>query len=186
EGEWKVRQHGWSKHRTWRKLHLGVDESTGDILLGEVTGNDAADSELLAPLLSQLPEPTVVHQVSTDGAYDRRSCYGALRTRHIACVAIPPRHGARIWQHGNTHAERLARDENLRRIRMVGRQRWKDEINYHRRSLAETTMFRLKTIFGDKVTARTFVRQRIQLLLRCKALNLMTTLGMPKSELVVA
>ena len=24
EGEWKVRQHGWSKRRTWRKLHLGV------------------------------------------------------------------------------------------------------------------------------------------------------------------
>ena len=24
EGEWKVRQHGWSKRRTWRKLHLGT------------------------------------------------------------------------------------------------------------------------------------------------------------------
>ena len=23
EGEWKVRQHGWNKRRTWRKLHLG-------------------------------------------------------------------------------------------------------------------------------------------------------------------
>ena len=28
EGEWKVRQHGWNKRRTWRKLHLGVDEAT--------------------------------------------------------------------------------------------------------------------------------------------------------------
>ncbi len=28
EGEWKTRQHGVSKRRTWRKLHLGVDEST--------------------------------------------------------------------------------------------------------------------------------------------------------------
>ena len=25
EGEWKVRQHGYSKRRTWRKLHLGDD-----------------------------------------------------------------------------------------------------------------------------------------------------------------
>src|SRR3982751_3007307 len=32
EGEWKVRQHGWSKRRTWRKLHLGVDEATGEIV----------------------------------------------------------------------------------------------------------------------------------------------------------
>jgi Transposase DDE domain len=27
EGEWKTRQHGVSKQRTWRKLHLGVDVS---------------------------------------------------------------------------------------------------------------------------------------------------------------
>ena len=32
EGEWKVRQHGWSKHRTWRKVHLGVDEQSGELL----------------------------------------------------------------------------------------------------------------------------------------------------------
>ena len=31
EGEWQVRQHGRIKHRTWRKLHLGVDERTGEI-----------------------------------------------------------------------------------------------------------------------------------------------------------
>jgi hypothetical protein len=28
EGEWKCRKHGWSKRRTWRKLHLGVDPDT--------------------------------------------------------------------------------------------------------------------------------------------------------------
>lgn len=32
EGEWKVRQHGWTKRRTWRKLHLCVDEQKGDCL----------------------------------------------------------------------------------------------------------------------------------------------------------
>uniref|UniRef100_A0A0S4TX19 Transposase n=1 Tax=Ralstonia solanacearum TaxID=305 RepID=A0A0S4TX19_RALSL len=25
EGEWKVRKHGWSKRRTWRKVHLAMD-----------------------------------------------------------------------------------------------------------------------------------------------------------------
>jgi hypothetical protein len=53
-----------------------------------------------------------------------------------------------MWRHGNIRAERLARDENLRRIRLVGRAAWKRESGYHRRSLAETTMFRLKTIFS--------------------------------------
>lgn len=184
EGEWKVRMHGWSQRRTWRKLHIGADEITGDILLGEVTGNDVADSEVFGSLLNQLPLQQPIDQVSADGAYDRRVCYTALKERQVPHVAIPPQHNAKIWQHGNTQGERLVRDENLRRIRKVGRKQWKIEGDYHRRSLSETGMFRLKTIFGDRVSARMFATQRTQLLIRCKALNRMTALGMPQSVLV--
>jgi len=184
EGEWKVRQHGWSKRRTWRKLHIGVDESTGEILLSEVTGNDKADCEMLEPLLEQLPANISVSQISGDGGYDKRTCYEAIKRRNIGKVAIPPRHDARISRHGNFKGEPLIRDENLRRIRSVGRKKWKEESNYHRRSLVETTMFRLKTIFTDKVRSVKQANQRVQLLLRCKALNLMTTLGMPDSYVV--
>lgn len=184
EGEWKVRMHGWSKHRTWKKLHIGVDEESGDILMGEVTGNDTTDSEAIPALFEQLPQEQPINQFSADGAYDKRLCYKVLKDRGIAHIAIPPQHNARIWQHGNTKAERLTRDENLRRIRTVGRKKWKEEINYHRRSLSETTMFRIKTIFSDKVQARLFINQRVQLLLRCKALNIMTALGMPDSYVV--
>lgn len=179
EGEWKVRQHGWSKHRTWKKLHLGVDEQTGDILLGEVTGNETADCETLATLLGQVPAAIGIGQVSADGAFDKRMCYQALRQRGVKRVAIPPQKNARVWRHGNSQAERLARDENLRRIRAVGRAQWKKESGYHRRSIAETAMFRLKTIFTDKVRSRKEAIQRVELLLRAKALNRMTTLGMP-------
>lgn len=184
EGEWKVRQYGWSKRRTWKKLHIGVNEQTGDILLGEVTGNDMADCEVLTPLLDQLPKSASVDQVSADGAYDKRICYEELMRRSVPSIAIPPQHNAKIWRHGNTEASRLPRDENLRRIRSVGRKRWKEEIGYHRRSLVETAMFRLKTIFSDKVHSRSFVNQRTELLLRCRALNLMTMLGMPDTCVV--
>lgn len=184
EGEWKVRQHGWSKRRTWKKLHIGVDETTGDVLMGEVTGNDKADCEVFEPLFKQLPEGTPIDRVSADGALDKRMCYDTLRKRKVKHTAIPPQRGAHIWRHGNTKQERLARDENLRRIRNVGRETWKEEIGYHRRSLAETAMFRLKTVFTDKVRALKQANQRTQLLLRCKALNLMTTLGMPDSYVV--
>lgn len=184
EGEWKVRQHGWSKRRTWRKLHIGLDEHTKDILLGEVTGNDTADCQMLEPLLDQLPDDTPIDQFSGDGAYDKRVCYDALKGRNVLRITIPPQHNAKIWQHGNTHTQRHARDENLRSIRHIGRKRWKVESGYHRRSLAENTMFRIKTIFGEKVSARLFENQRTQLLIRCKALNWMTTLGMPESYVV--
>ena len=44
EGEWKTRQHGVSKRRTWLKLHLSVDEASGEILSAVVTNNDTHDS----------------------------------------------------------------------------------------------------------------------------------------------
>jgi IS5 family transposase len=178
EGEWKVRQHGYTYRRTWRKIHLGVDEASGEVVAAVVTTNNYHDSQILPDLLDQVEEE--INQVSGDGAYDRRSCYEAIRARH-ARATIPPQRNAKIWQHGNTKAERLARDENLRRIRQVGRAAWKRECGYHRRSLAETTMFRLKTIFGERVTARGFAGQAAQLLIRCATLNRMTQLGRPDS-----
>ena len=54
EGEWKVRQHGWSKRRTWRKLHLGVDEATGEIVAAVCTTNDVQDVEVLEDVLESI------------------------------------------------------------------------------------------------------------------------------------
>lgn len=181
EGEWKVRQHGWGKHRTWRKLHIGVDERTGEIKAAEVTGNETADCEVLPGMLRQIPGS--IYQVSADGAYDRRICYEALKQRGIV-AAIPPQKNAKIWQHGNADSPPLSRDENLRRIRKIGREQWKQEINYHRRSKAENAVFRLKTILTDRISARRFSGQIVQLLLRCKILNKMMLLGMPQTEIV--
>jgi hypothetical protein len=187
EGEWKVRQHGISKRRTWRKLHLAIDEASGQILGAVLSTNDVADSAALPALLEQVEEP--IKQLSGDGSYDKRVCYDTLRKHQQEQgqplqVTIPPRQGARIWQHGNSKGERLARDENLRRVRQVGRRKWKEESGYHRRSLVETAMFRFKTIFGEKLSARVFESQAAEAFLRCAALNKMTQLGMPESYAV--
>ncbi|MEL6171560.1 MAG: IS5 family transposase, partial [Pseudomonadota bacterium] len=150
EGEWKTRQHGVSKRRTWRKLHLGVDETTGEILGAVVTTNGVHDSEVLADILQAADAE--IEPVSADGAYDKRRCYDTLRAREEPVkVAIPPQKNAKIWQHGNCKAPPHPRDANLRAIRQQGRNAWKRQANYHRRSLAETTMFRFKTILGGKV-----------------------------------
>lgn len=178
EGEWKVRQHGWSRRRTWRKLHIGVDEATREFVAVVVSTNSFKDSQVLPDLLEQVEDE--ISQVSADGAYDSRNCYDVIRER-AARAAIPPQKRARIWRHGNTKAERHIRDENLRDIRRKGRAQWKRDSNYHRRSLAETQVFRVKMIFGERVSARSFDGQAAQLLVRCAALNRMTHLGMPAS-----
>lgn len=181
EGEWKVRQHGWGKHRTWRKFHLGVDERTKQIRAAEVTGNDVADSEMLEPLLKKIAER--IDTVSADGAYDKRRCYTFLSDSSIRAV-IPPQKNARIWQHGNSNAPPLIRDENVRRIRSVGTELWKAETGYHRRSIAENCVFRFKTIFSDRLSSRKFDNQRTEILLKCQILNKMADLGLPQAYVV--
>jgi hypothetical protein len=179
EGEWKVRQHGYTKRRTWRKLHLSVDSATQEIqgvVLSEASLDDAG---AVPDLLDQSTES--VEQVGGDGAYDKRKVYEDCGSRGIKRVLIPPRKDAPIWQHGNCAGPPLVRDENLRRIRKVGRKRWKEESGYHRRSLAETAMFRFKTIFGSHLQARKLPQQQIEARVKCAALNRMTQLGMPDS-----
>jgi transposase len=178
EGEWKTRQHGISKRRTWRKLHLGIDEATGEILVGVVTTNNVHDGTVLKDILDGIDDP--IEQVSADGAYDHRHCYDEIAERQAKPV-IPPRKDAVIWQHGNCKAPPHLRDANLRYIRKHGRQKWKRDANYHRRSLAETTMFRFKTIFGGKVRSRKFDNQAVELLLQCAALNRMIQIAKPDS-----
>jgi hypothetical protein len=178
EGEWKVRQHGYSKRRTWLKLHLAVDAETHEIQAAVVSEPGVTDEEATPALLGQVEGP--LSGVGADGSYDRRSVYEELDRRGARAV-IPPRRDAKIQRHGNRSGPRLARDENLRRIRQVGREAWKEESGYHRRSLGETAMFRLKTLFGPGVSSRKDGQRATEVGIRCRAMNIMTHQGMPET-----
>lgn len=178
QGEWKVRQHGYSKRRTWRKLHLAIDAETHEIQAAMVTDAGVCDAEAAGGLLDQVERQVL--DVGADGAYDKAEVDEAV-ARRGARPLIPPRKDARIKVHGNTRGMPHPRDENLRAIRRQGRRGWKRTSGYHRRSLAETAMGRIKGIFGDRLRSRDWLRQATELGIRCRALNLMTHLGMPVS-----
>lgn len=183
EGEWKVRQHGYSKRRTWRKLHLAVDAESGEIqavFLSEAKMDDAA---AVPELLEEITNP--IDELDADGAYDKQKVYEACIEREIKRILIPPRKNAQLWEEDETNAPH-PRNQNIRAIEKIGRKEWKQQSGYHQRSLAETAVFRYKTILGNTLHARGLAEQATEARIKAAALNRMTQLGMPDSYPVAA
>jgi hypothetical protein len=178
-GEWRSDAYRAPKRRTWRKLHLSINAATQEIVAEVLTSRGCDDAEAVPALLAQIEAP--VSKLLGDGAYDQWKLYDGLAQAEIEPV-IPPRKGASIRRHGNSVRPRLPRDEAIRGIRRHGRKGWKRESGYHRRSLVETSMSRLKQAFGPRLKNKGFESQRTEARLRCKLLNRFTQLGMPQSK----
>lgn len=181
EGEWKVRKHGYSKRRTWRKVHVGMCADSGQVVVSGMTSNNVSDDEAMICMMGLL-EGTSLGDVLGDGAYDTVDCREAiydLGGRQI----IPPDKNARLQKRAPLLSLK-ERDNAIRRIQELGeegRAHWKQEVGYHRRSRVETLMFRYKTILGDRLTARREWTQATEISIKLDVLNRMTELGMPNS-----
>jgi IS5 family transposase len=178
EGEWKVRMHGPDRRRVWRKLHLGVDTTTGEIVARTLTPSETHDAAELDGLLAQVEG--AIAAVYADKAYDSFDSHRAILARGAQPV-IPPRKGAAIRPPPRIKDPPPTRGAAVARITEIGRKAWKEETRYHRRSLAETAMGRYKAIIGPSLKARTFDRQRVEAALAVRCLNRFTALGMPVS-----
>lgn len=176
EGEWKTRQHGIGKRRTWRKVHLAVNPETQEIEAVVLTENSGHDSDQVKPLLEQIEKP--IDTFYGDGGYDNWKVYDGLDERGIEAI-IPPRKNAKIYQHGNSNSEPLIRDEAIRFIRKNGRAAWEKEVGYHRRNLAETAVYRFKETLNHRLKNRLLENQQTETRIRCKILNHYTQLGLP-------
>jgi hypothetical protein len=186
EGEWKVRKHGYSKRRTWRKVHVGMCADSGQVVVSAVTSNNVPDDIAMIHMMEAL-EGTPIGNVLGDGAYDTTDCRETVHDMGGRQI-IPPDKNAKL-QKGIPSPALQERDRAIRRIEELGdkgRSLWKQEVGYHRRSLVETLMFRYKTILGDRLTARKEQNQVTEVRIKLDVLNRMTELGKPKSYRVVA
>lgn len=182
EGEWKRKKHGAEYRRQWRKVHLDIDAQTLEIRAIEVTDNSVGDAPMLPELLGQIPADEAVASVSGDGAYDTKACHAAIAQRGAQAV-IPPRKNARPWR--ATLVGAPSRNAALSACNRLGRAIWKKWSGYHRRSLVETKMHCFKRL-GERVMARTFERQVVELHVRVALLNRFTQLGRPTTVPVAA
>ncbi len=181
-GEWYVWKHRVSRRRTWRKLHLRIDETTKEIVSVELTESRVHDSQQLPSLLGQISDP--IGQVSGDVAYDTRSCYEAVLQRG-ATPTFVPRRMAQPCATKNPTGWHAARNRILQQIAAHGRAAWRVLSGGTHQSIAENTMFRFKRLFGGHLWARSLETQRTEALVKCSVFNHMTKLGMPETVRVL-
>lgn len=178
EGEWKVRQHGYTKHRMWRKLHVGIDVKTKQFVMQELTDNHVGENKKLRTLLDQYKGP--IDKLSGDKGYDSYECHETVG-EYGAQSAILLQNKAKERKLLRDGEKPLVRDNIVRRMNEIGRDEWKKEVQYHKRSLVENAFFRFKTIFDGKLKSILIENQKIEALIGCNILNKFSEFGMPVS-----
>jgi IS5 family transposase len=153
-GEWLVEKHGTSRRRSWRKLHIGVDADSGEIIAVEVTKKDIDDGAVVDALLDQIADP--ITSFTADGDYDQDRVSQAVAERHRdAAVIVPPRAGAVMSASAETAPTQ--RDRHLGLITERGRMAWQKASGYNLRAKVETSIGRYKRVIGDALQSRTLV-----------------------------
>ena len=175
-GEWLVEKHGTKSRRSWRKLHLGRDADTGQIVAAMLTSHDVDDGSQVGPLLDQVAGP--VASFTGDGAYDQEGVYASVGERHPeAEVVVPPRSTA--VPSATAETAPTQRDRHLQLIAEKGRMGWQKASGYNRRARAEATIGRFKRVIGDELRSHTDERRATEMDVAVQVLNRMLELGRP-------
>jgi transposase len=179
-GEWLVEKHGTRTRRSWRKLHLGVDAGTGQIVAAALTSKEVDDAVQVGPLLDQVTG--LVSSVTADGAYDQDGVYADVAARHPdAAVIVPPRCTAVL----SDAAAPTQRDRHLQCIAEKGRMGWQKASGYNRRAKVEAAIGRWKQVIGDGIRSRADERRVTEVNAAVHVLNRMLELGRPSYVRIV-
>jgi len=117
------KKHGTKTRRSWRKLHIGLDADTGQIVAAVLTTKDIDDGAEVGPLLDQVPGS--VTSFTADGAYDQEGVAATVAERHPeAAIIVPPRSSAVPSEAAETAPTQ--RDRTLQSIAAHGRAAWQN------------------------------------------------------------
>ena len=172
--EWHQEKHGVPARRTWRKLHLAVDENH-QILACELTTPEVGDPTAVPDLLAQIDTPFEVFM--GDGAYDGEPVSRAVLAKQPSAQVVVPAHKSAVY----SEACDTQLDEHIRAIEEHGRIGWQKQADYGLRSYIELAIQRYKGIIGNCMNARALPQQKTEAWVNASALNRMTNLGMPVS-----
>ena len=177
-GEWLVEKHGAKTRRSWRKLHVGLDADTGQIVAASLTTKEVDDGAEVGALLDQVE--TSMASFTADGTYDQEGVSAAVAERHPdAAIIVPPRSRAVPSETAETAPTQRAC--HLQGIAEHGRAAWQKSSGYTKRARAETAIGRFKQVIGDGLRSRTDEHRASEVDVAVHALNRMLELGRPIS-----
>ena len=166
--EWHQEKRDVAARRTWRKLHLAIDEHH-QILPCELTTPEVGDPTPVPDLLGRITTP--VESFMGDGAYDGDPVAKTVLAKPPnAQLVIPPHKSAVLSAAGTTW-----RDRHIETIAQKGRAAWPRMTGYNFRSYVELAMQRCKRVFGNMMKARALARQKTEAWISASALNRMTS-----------
>jgi Transposase DDE domain len=167
-GEWLLEKHGTSRRRSWRKLHIGIDAASGEIVAVEVTKKEIDDGAVVDALLDQIADP--IASFTADGDYDQDRVYPAVTEHHPdAAVIVPSRAGAVLTASAETAPTQ--RDHHLRMTAERGRMAWQKASGFNLRAKVETSISRYKRVIGDALRSRTDPTEATEIAIAAAALN---------------
>jgi len=175
-GEWLVETHGTKRRRSWRKLHLGVNAETGQIVASALTSKEVDDGVQVSSLLDQVAGS--LSSLTADGAYDQDGVYADVAERHPdAAVMVPPRRTAVL--NDMAAIAPTQRDCHLQCIAEKGRMAWQKSSGYNRRAKVEAAIGRWKQVIGDGLRSRIDEHRATEVEVAVHVLNRMLDLGRP-------
>jgi hypothetical protein len=175
-GEWLVETHGTSRRRSWRKLHIGVDAESGEIVAIELTSKDIDAAARTGALLDQITDPLA--SFTADDVYDQDRVYEAVAGRDPdAAVIVPPRSTAVPGASAETAPTQ--RDQHIQEIASHGRRGWQKSSGYNLRAKVEVAIGRYKRVIGDALRSRTDETEATEVAIAAAALTRMLEFGRP-------
>lgn len=185
---WHQRKYGKEslcrKRDQWKKIHIAMDLDNQQIMSMEYTDSNVNDCEVIGSLSKEIK--CKVKSVRADGAYDTEESYIIIEDWGAQAM-IPPARTSKAQDElkKKPHKKKIhlqQRDKTIKEIRRFkdfeeGLKNWKVQSGYHRRSLIESFMFRLKKTFGFNLQNKTDRSRRNEIITKINLLNQMASYG---------
>jgi hypothetical protein len=166
-GEWL--HHKWNIRKGYLKIHVAVDVKKKKIISLEVTSEEVHDGSKLKKLVDNLSSRnnTSIKRIIADAAYDSNENFRYLYAKGIE---------AAIKVRKNSSLSPRFKGCNLRN-KVVLKQlkdfrKWKHDINYGYRWMAETAFSSIKRMFGEYVAARKYPNMVREMFLKASLYNM--------------